>query len=61
MEATVARCKKCSHIYWSDEVHTCPSQEYTDTRNKLVAEAAEAEELGLVPEHEVEHVNERKQ
>lgn len=40
VQRTTVKCSKCSHIYWSDEQHTCPTAEYTAARDSLVAEVA---------------------
>lgn len=46
----VKKCPKCQHIHHQAEAHTCPTADEQQARGALVSAAAEAQELGLVPE-----------
>jgi len=39
----IKKCPKCNHIHHAIEPHACPSQEYIEARNRLVAEAAQGD------------------
>lgn len=38
------KCKECNHLYYSNEVHTCPDAEYLNCRDKLISAAASYDE-----------------